>query len=379
MDVARAHSARLLFADPRAATAAGALVACLISSSGFAQTLIGGATIIKNDVRGDVQGHRSKVSVGDRVFQDQTVQTAADSLAKFVFLDLTNMALGPQSQVKLDAFVYNGDETAKTVTLTAAKGAFRFISGKSQHDAYQVQTPQAVIGVRGTTYDVQVANGRTLVVLQEGAVNVCLRNTARCRELTEPGSSVSVTATDIEGPIAPANKRWDFGSLCASGANADLCGKTTQLAALKPLPPPAAMRPARRQARPTLAAPPQRRSVKPERPRRRPPVRVARPTYYEDDIPTVYAPRPAYRPYVFDPPYGGGRGYDRPRPGRRPPGMGPSGGGRPPVTGGGRFPGGRPGIGMGDGFRGGVGAGGGRGTGMPSRGGFGGGSRGQVR
>jgi hypothetical protein len=325
--------------DHHALASACALLACLASSSVFAQTLIGGATVIQNDVRGDIQGHRSKLAVGDRLFQNQTVQTAADSLAKFVFLDLTNMALGPLSQVKLDSFVYNGDETAKTVSLTAAKGAFRFISGKSQHEAYQVQTPQAVIGVRGTTYDVLVANGRTLVVLQEGAVNVCVRNSARCRELTEPGSSVVVTNNDIDGPIAPANKPWDFGNLCGPGSTSDLCGKSTQFAALTPMPPPpppAAARPTRRQAMPVLVAP--TRYAEPVRPRR--PIRVARPTYYEDDVPTVYASRPpVYGPVIGMLPYGGG-GYYGPRPGRRPPGMGGGGGRFPPIMGGGgRYPG----------------------------------------
>ncbi|MDF2115927.1 FecR domain-containing protein [Roseiarcaceae bacterium H3SJ34-1] len=355
--------------DRHALASACALLACLASPSVFAQTLIGGATVIQNDVRGDIQGHRSKLAVGDRLFQDQTVQTAANSLAKFVFLDLTNMALGPLSQVKLDTFVYNGDETARTVSLTAAKGAFRFISGKSQHEAYQVQTPQAVIGVRGTTYDVRVENGRTLVVLQEGAVNVCVRNSANCRELTEPGSSVSVTNTDIDGPIAPANKSWDFGNLCGPGSTSDLCGKSTQFASLTPMPPPpppAATRPARRQqARPVLVAPP--RYAEPARPRR--PIRVARPTYYED-VPTVYESRlPVYGPVIGVPSYGGG--YYGPRPGRRPPGMGPYGGGRfPPGMGGG---GGRyPGRGMGGGgLR--MPSGGGRIMGMPSRGGYGGG------
>jgi hypothetical protein len=346
-----------------------AILACLASSNAFAQTLIGGATVVQNDVRGDFQGHRSKVAVGDRLFQNQTVQTAADSLAKFVFLDLTNMALGPLSQVKLDTFVYNGDETAKTVSLTAAKGAFRFISGKSPHEAYQVQTPQAVIGVRGTTYDVRVEGGRTLVVLQEGAVNVCVRNSARCRELTEPGSSLVVTSNDIEGPIAPANKTWDFGNLCAPGSSSDLCGKSTQFASLTPMPPPAppaAARPTRRQqARPVLVAPPpQPRYAAPVRPHR--PIRVARPTYYED-VPTVYAPPPVYGPVIGIPPYGGG--YYGPRPGRRPPGMGGGGGRVPPIMGGGgRYPGR---IMGGGGLR--LPTGGGRMPGVPSRGGYGGG------
>lgn len=344
---------------------AGTFLATAIAQNASAQTLIGGATVIQNDVRGDILGRRSKMTVGDRIFQDQSVQTANDSLAKFVFLDLTNMSLGPQSQVKLDKFVYDGEGKAKSVSVTALKGAFRFISGQSQHDAYEVTTPQAVIGVRGTTYDVQVAGAVTTVVLQEGEVNVCVRNTANCRTLNEPGTSVNVTQNSIEGPIPAANKTWDFGSLCAPGASSDLCNRTTQLATLNPLPPaappPTSVRPQRRHARAPVVAPRIRQVEAPPPPRVRRPVRVARPVIYDDYPPPYYGPRPVYiPPVVAIPPYGGGYW---PRPPRYPrPGMGP--GGRPPYGGG--YPGRPPGMGGGRGPGGPV-------LGMPGRGGGGGG------
>ncbi len=122
-------------------------------------------------------------------------------------------------------------------------------------------TPHAHIGVRGTTYDVRVQNNRTLVVLQEGAVNVCLRNGARCRELNVPGQSLVITDREIAGPILPENKTWDFGDLCA-GRPAELCGVTQFAQTPSPV-------------RHAEAAPPQRRAApakanRRERPRARP-------------------------------------------------------------------------------------------------------------
>ena len=126
---------------------------------------------------------------GDQVFQDEWVRTAAESLAQLALRDETNVSLGPSSQVKLDRFVFDGSgSTAKKVLLDATKGTFRFFSGNSPHDAYQVTTPQATIGVRGTVYDVEIEPGRTRVVLQEGAVHVCVRNTRLCTDLTEIGT-----------------------------------------------------------------------------------------------------------------------------------------------------------------------------------------------
>ncbi|MBX9759087.1 MAG: FecR domain-containing protein, partial [Beijerinckiaceae bacterium] len=215
---------------------------------------VGGAAVVVNDVRGDNQGKRARMAPGDRVFANQGVQTAAQSMAKFVFLDDTNMTLGPDSRAKLDQFVFDANGKGTSVAVSASKGAFRFVSGTSPSEAYKVMTPHANIGVRGTTYDVRVQNGRTLVVLQQGAVNVCLRNGSLCRELTRPGESLVVTDTEIAGPISPANKPWDFGGLCA-GRPGDLCG-ATQFAQT----PPAQTRraePANVQ-RPRASAPPRR-------------------------------------------------------------------------------------------------------------------------
>jgi hypothetical protein len=306
--------------------------ALLAASAAVAQTPIGGAAVVVKDVRGETAGKRARIALGDRVFANQGVQTAAESMAKFVFIDDTNMTIGPDSRAKLDSFVFDPDGRGRSVTFNATKGAFRFVSGRSPSEAYKVTTPHAHIGVRGTTYDVRVQNGRTLVVLQEGAVNVCLRNGARCRDLTEPGQSLVVTDNDIAGPISPANKPWDFGSLCA-GRAADLCG-ATQFASLPS--------PARR----AEAAPPQRKAAPPRRaasaPKAQPrPVRAARPAIVEEEPIYVGRPGPIIVGLGAASPFLHGDWRPRPGPGWRPPGAlpPPKGGRRPDApTHGGRRP-----------------------------------------
>ena len=304
--------------------------ALMLAPVAIAQTAIGGASVVVNDVRGDNAGKRARITLGDRVFANQGVQTATESMAKFVFLDDTNMTLGPDSRVKLDTFVFDPQGAGKNIAVTAVKGAFRFVSGKSPSEAYKVTTPHAHIGVRGTTYDVRIENGRTLVVLQNGAVNVCMRNSARCRELTQPGQSVAVTDTDISAAAAPADKPWDFGSLCA-GRTADLCGVTqfaqtpspTRRAQAAPAQRQAA--PAQRQAARPRKAAQQQRATPPRKtaraPERRPrPARVVQvEEYYEEP---AYVGRAA--PFIVGagmmlPLLDRGRG-PRPGPAWRPPG-----------------------------------------------------------
>jgi hypothetical protein len=240
-------------------------------SQANAQQAIGGAKIIENQVNGELTPHpTARVRVGDQVFQDENVSTAAESKAQLVLRDDTDVSLGPLSQIVLNKFVYNGSgSTAQHVVLNATKGAFRFFSGNSDHDVYQVTTPQAVIGVRGTIYDVRIEPGhRTRIVLQEGALTACLvRNRKMCKDLNEPGWGLVVGPTSIEGPNPPARVPWNFNDVCGGQNASGVCTRTTvgsidlspaktrtQLASLPrpvrpmPKPKPGSKRPPRRQA-----------------------------------------------------------------------------------------------------------------------------------
>ncbi len=207
----------------------------ICAGSAFAQAPIGNAAVVQNIVQGHTGGPIKLINRGEEVVLNEFIQTASDSKAKFVFLDLTNMSVGPDSEVKLDEFVYSGNGKAQTVSINATKGAFRFFSGNSAHEAYKVTTPQAVIGVRGTTYDVLIGNGQTYVKLQEGAITACVRVGANCRDLDQAGQYLIINDNSIEGPFNSNGSNFDFGSHCAGGA-ASLCNK--QFAVNTPPPPP---------------------------------------------------------------------------------------------------------------------------------------------
>jgi hypothetical protein len=271
----------------------------LAGAPALAQTPVGGAKDIQNDVRGQTGRKTARIALGDQVFQNELVRTGADSLARIVFLDDTTLSVGPTSQVKLDKFVFDRDGMGKAVVFNAAKGAFRFFSGSSGHRAYRVDTPQASIGVRGTVYDVRVEPGRTLVVLVEGAVNVCVRRTARCADLTEPGQSIVVTDRFLDGPAPAGAQNWNFGAYCgADPAQSPWCNKTTRLGLdLAPKAQPAPIKRAAKHARVRVAKRPL-----PKHPRN--PILDA--YEYEEVFGAPYAPvYPVYPPVVYGGYYGG--------------------------------------------------------------------------
>ena len=268
-------------------------------NTALAQNAIGGTVVVQNDVSSQKSGKRQflRLRKGAHVFQDDLVRTSKNSLTKIVFLDKTNMSVGPESEAKLDKFVYSGDGTAKDVIVEATKGTFRFFSGDSASKAYRVVTPQAVIGVRGTTYDVRIEGGQTLVVLQDGEVNVCVRNSANCRVMNQPGQSVNVDDNgNITDPAPAANKPWDFASLCTGSASV-LCAKTSQFA-LAPQPKPKAIAP---KVTPKKVKPRPRQRTRPQR-RVRPRQR-ARPRQRIRPRRTVRRPRGEWvREPIYEPP-----------------------------------------------------------------------------
>jgi hypothetical protein len=150
-----------------------ALVAGVVGA--HAQEHIGSTALARNDVTRESAGASAPLVTGDSVFRNETVRTGADSNARLVFLDSTNLGVGPTSSVKLDQFVYVGESNGQKMTVNLAKGVFRFTTGVLDKKAYEITTPTAAIGVRGTVLDIAVQGPDTRVTLVEGQALVCPR------------------------------------------------------------------------------------------------------------------------------------------------------------------------------------------------------------
>ncbi|MBD9647289.1 FecR domain-containing protein [Ensifer sp. ENS09] len=136
------------------------------------------------EIRTAVSGARGAIAVKDPVYRNERISTSKSGLGQFVFEDGTKLAVGWGSSVVIDKFVYDDKKSVKKLTIMAAKGTFRWISGKSGHSAYEIVTPAGTIGVRGTAFDFFVApDGTTAVVLLSGAADFC--GAGGCRQLTQ--------------------------------------------------------------------------------------------------------------------------------------------------------------------------------------------------
>jgi hypothetical protein len=201
------------------------------ASSAKAQTRVGEAAVIKNQVV-RVQGPAtSQIKVGDALIRDEIVRTGLDSAARLVMADSTNLSLGPNATLKLDRTVFNDAHSYRDIAIRLTSGAFRFVTGHSDKAAYKITTEIATIGVRGTILDILSQRGKTTVVLGDGMARVCTLN-FQCLELTQPGDTAVITSANGRTTLQKTNNPpWTFASTC--GAAAGLCS-TTQYAGADP-------------------------------------------------------------------------------------------------------------------------------------------------
>ncbi len=136
---------------------------------------IGSAVVVVNNVTGKVQQTEAglPLHVGIDVQQNETVETADASATKLIFQDNAQFEIGPTSQVTLDRFIFDPDPSKSQVALSIAKGAARFATGILPKADYEIRTPAATIGIRGTIFVVDVsANGVTAISVESGTVLV---------------------------------------------------------------------------------------------------------------------------------------------------------------------------------------------------------------
>ena len=97
--------------------------------------------------------------VGQVVFEADGLKTGADGRIGVTLQDDTRVSLGPGSEVRLDRFVYAPAEGRLGVVLKIVRGVAAYVSGqiaKLSPDSVRLETPAAIVGVRGTSLAIRV-------------------------------------------------------------------------------------------------------------------------------------------------------------------------------------------------------------------------------
>lgn len=90
---------------------------------------------------------------GDAVYENDALRTGADGRLGVTLKDDTRVSLGPDSEIALAQFRFSPAEGQLGLVMKVVRGVAAFVTGriaKLQPNAVRIETPTAIIGVRGT-------------------------------------------------------------------------------------------------------------------------------------------------------------------------------------------------------------------------------------
>ena len=122
------------------------------SPVGRVKVVSGSAFIVRS-------GGTLRAEVGQALFEADGLRTGEDGRIGVTLDDDTRVSLGPSSEVRLDTFRYAPAEGSVGLAMQFLRGIAVYVSGqiaKLAPDSVRLETPSAIVGVRGTTLAVRV-------------------------------------------------------------------------------------------------------------------------------------------------------------------------------------------------------------------------------
>jgi hypothetical protein len=137
-----------------AATAPALVYAQQPAAAGRVKIATGSAFIVR-------AGAQLPAKAGDSVFEADVLRTGADGRLGVTLKDDTRVSLGPTSEVRVDKFSYAPADGNLALALKVVRGVAAYVSGriaKLSPDAVHLETPAAIVGVRGTTLAIRAGD-----------------------------------------------------------------------------------------------------------------------------------------------------------------------------------------------------------------------------
>ena len=138
----------------------GVVALLLAAAPAFAQQAAAGRVKVASGeafiVRG---GNLMPVQVGQDVYEADGLKTGADGRIGIMLNDDTRVSLGPRSEIQLDRFAYAPSAGQLAFVLKVVRGVAAYVSGriaKLSPESVRLETPAAIVGVRGTTLALRV-------------------------------------------------------------------------------------------------------------------------------------------------------------------------------------------------------------------------------
>ncbi|MFA7060803.1 MAG: FecR domain-containing protein [Pedobacter sp.] len=123
-----------------------------VNHVGIVKSVIGEVVVVRND-------QSIKAEPNMKLLVDDIVQTGVNGKAGLILEDDTVISLGLNSSIVIKDFIFKPNEKRLSFVARVLKGTVAYLSGqiaKLAPNCVRIETPNAIIGIRGTHVLIQV-------------------------------------------------------------------------------------------------------------------------------------------------------------------------------------------------------------------------------
>lgn len=134
------------------------------------KTLLTRGNVISKRTSGDVTLKRRSV-----IFEKDEIHVGSDGRAQFRMIDQALISVQENSVLQIKNYQYQQGGKNNSVLLELLSGGLRTITGaigKGNKKAYELRTPLATIGIRGTDYEVEIVPTGMYVAVWDGVIHL---------------------------------------------------------------------------------------------------------------------------------------------------------------------------------------------------------------
>ena len=142
----------------------GVLLMAAAAGAGAAEPA-GMVKIANGAVTIERSGEKHPATPGARIEAGDRVVTGRDSSVGITLRDNTLLSAGSDSVLVIDKFLFNSTTHAGEIDASVKRGSLSVISGKiarQSPESVRFRTPNAILGVRGTSFVIDVGDGETV-------------------------------------------------------------------------------------------------------------------------------------------------------------------------------------------------------------------------
>jgi hypothetical protein len=190
------------------------------SASAAASTTAGEVTLLRGAVTATQDGKTLRLYRGAAVIVGDQLRTGRNARLKLRMIDGTEIALGENSEFIVRGYEMDAAAGTGRGALELTRGFFRAITGRItrlRDNTFEVKTPLAIIGVRGTDFWGEQRADRFRVAMLSGTA-ITVRNDYGSVEITEAGLGTEITAPG-QAPRAPF--RWSAEEISKAAGTVD--------------------------------------------------------------------------------------------------------------------------------------------------------------